>query len=439
LVRSLGSENIDFRLRMQDFSLDAQRTGAPWLGMPVAGISSLDRILIVGSFLRKEQPILAARIRQAVKRGTKVSVIHSVDEDLLMPLIAKAIARPSMLPWVLAEVVVAAAAQKSMQIPAEFVSIQPSEPAQLIAKSLISGKHGAVLLGPYVLNHPHASTLYAAAQWLSEHFGLQLGVLPEQSNSTGAYLLKAFNPQGAVAAKAGNILLNLEPALDADDGAALTSSLQAASSVIALTAYKSAVEDCATVMLPIAPFTETAGSLVNMGGDVQSFVAAVKPAGEARPAWKVLRMLGQELGLSEFTFNSFEEVQQAALQQINSLPEAVSNQANVSLRKAMPMDNGLERVADIPPYNADAITRRAESLQKTALAKQPVALFHPHTFSQLGLNQAEQIRISSEHGSAVLACAGSGQVPVGAVWVSAGRAETQGLGGLFGTLKVERV
>jgi NADH-quinone oxidoreductase subunit G len=439
LMRSLGSDHIDFRLRMHDFSLDAQRKGAPWLGMPVANVSSLDRILIVGSFLRKDQPLLAARIRQAVKKGAKASVIHSVDEDLLMPLAAKSIVRPSLIPSILAEVVVAAAEEKGISTPEVFASVRPGETAQLIAKSLASGKQGAILLGAYALNHPQASAIYAAAQWLVANLGAQVGVLPEQGNSVGAYLLKAYHSKGAVATKAGNILLNFEPALDASQAISLTTALQTSPCVIALTAYKSAAQDCATVMLPVAPFTETAGSFINMGGDLQSFAAAVKPLGEARPAWKVLRMLSQELGINQLAFDSIEQVQQAALERIGPLSTSLSNQADLVLRKIEPSTHGLERVADIPAYSSDATVRRAESLQKTALAKSPVAEFHPNTLKQLNLGSAIQIRVTGHQGSVVMASASSERVPEGAVWISAGRVETQNLGGMFDSIRVEAV
>jgi NADH-quinone oxidoreductase subunit G len=441
LTAELGSKNIDFRLRMHDFSLDAQRKGAPWLGMPISEVSTLDRVLIVGSFLRREQPLLAARIRQAVKKGTKVSVIHSVDEDLLMPLVAKSIVRPSLLPLALAQVAVAVAAEKGLQIPAEFASIQVNGVAQLIAKNLLSGKQGAILLGAYALNHPEASTLHAVAQWLSDAAGVRLGVLPEQGNTVGAYLLKAFDPQSQaeVAARHVNILLNLEPALDAACGATLVAGLQASSCVVALTVYKSAVQDCATIMLPVTPFTETAGSFINMAGHLQSFNAAAKPLGEARPAWKVLRTLGQELGLTQMAFNSSDEIQSAALQHIGSLQDNLSNQARVLLHKIDTKTDGFEQVADIPPYNVDAMTRRAESLQKTVFAKPPVALFHPETFNQLGLQPSERIRLTSAHGSTVVTSDRSEQVPAGAIWISAGRTETQAMSSMFGALKVEQL
>jgi NADH-quinone oxidoreductase subunit G len=437
VVRTLGSDSIDFRLRMHDFSLDAARAGVPWLGMPIEEIATLDRMLIVGSFLRKDHPLLAARVRSAVKRGGKVSIVHSADDDLLMPLASKCIVPPSAIPAVLAEIAVAIAREKDLAVPEQFAGVQVRECAALAAKSLVGGRRTGVLLGNFAVNHPQAGPIHATLNWISTVLRARLGVLTEHANTVGAYALGAYHHQGAVKASKATILLNVEPGLDAANGVQLVKQLKDASCVIALTAYQSAVQDVATVMLPIAPFTETAGSFVNAAGQLQSFAAATTPLGESRPAWKVLRVLGTQLGLSGFDFDSAENVRIAALGDGSSLIQKLSNAAEIKLSTPKLAAQGMERVADVPIYHSDAIVRRSESLQKTVDSKVPVALLNPQDVSKLGLQGDQMVRVSSNTGEVTLRATASDRVPAGSIRISAARAETAALGDMFDLLKVD--
>ncbi|MGL4574581.1 MAG: NADH-quinone oxidoreductase subunit NuoG [Burkholderiaceae bacterium] len=436
VVRTLDSDNIDFRLRMHDFSLDAARVGVPWLGMPIEEVATLDRMLVVGSFLRKDHPLLAARVRSAVKRGGKVSVVHSADDDLLMPLASKCIVPPSAIPAVLAEIAVAIAREKGLAVPEQFAGIQVRECAAVAAKSLAGGQRAGVLLGNFAVNHPQASAIQATLAWISNALNARLGVLTEQANTVGAYALGAYHRQGAVKASKATVLLNVEPALDAGNGAELVKQLKEASCVIALTAYKSAVHDVATVMLPITPFTETAGSFVNAAGQLQLFTAAVPPFGESRPAWKVLRVLGTQLELPGFDFDSAESVRVAALGDGSSLTQKLSNLVEIKLSTPNGVAQGIERVADVPIYHADAIVRRAESLQQTADAKAPVALLNPQDISKLGLQAGQMVRVSSDTGEVLLRATASDRVAAGSARISTSRNETAALGDMFGLLKI---
>jgi NADH-quinone oxidoreductase subunit G len=439
LVRGLGSSAIDFRLRTHDFNVDASRKGVPWLGMPIADVSLLDRVLVVGSFLRKDQPLLSARIRQAVKRGAKVSIVHSSDDDLLMPLVGKSIVRPSLLPKALAQVAAAIAREKNIDTPKEFAGLAQTESATLIAKSLCSGQNQAIFLGSYAIYHPQASELVATAQWIAGAIGARLGALPDQANTVGAYLLQALNNSKAhPVSAAATVLLNLEPLLDASEGQKLAQELQASNCVVALSAYKSAVEHVATVMLPIAPFSETAGSYVNMAGDLQSFKAATLPLGDARPAWKVLRVLAEQVGVAGLDFSSAEEVLKAAVPQPAQIQAYLSNEVSIALTTPSNGVDRLERVADIPIYDSDAIVRRASSLQLTRDARTPAAVVHPHTATDLGLSGATRVDVSNDTGQVRLALEVSDRIPEQTLRVAGGRHETAVLGSLFSTLKVER-
>jgi NADH-quinone oxidoreductase subunit G len=438
LIRGLDSENIDFRLRMHDPVIDSKRAGVPWLGMPIAEVESLDRMLVVGSFLRKDQPLMASRVRQAVKRGAKVSVVHSVDDDLLMPLAAKAIVKPSLLPTILAEVAAAVARDKGIAPPSEIAAVTAGESAAMIAKSLVSGTRSAIILGALAINHPNAAQLFAYARWIANAVGARVCVLPDYANSVGAYLLGAYKRDGFGGAAPVTVLLNLEPALDASDGAALTKALQSAMCVVALTPYKSAVQDVATVMLPITPFTEMSGSFVNMAGTLQAFNAAVAPLGMARPAWKVLRILAQQAGVAGVEFDSAEEVRRAAIPDANAIANRLSNDADLALPGVVPGKMTLERVADVPIHSADMIVRRAASLQLTRDAKAPVAMMHPETISSFGLAGASHVRVSNHAGSVALPIQSSDRIAVGTVRVSAARPETIELRGMYAEVEVAR-
>src|SRR5574340_889859 len=323
LVRGLGSDNVDFRLRRSDFSDDG-KAGAPWLGMKVAEVPQLDRVLVVGSFLRKDHPLLALRLRQAAKRRAQISVIHAADEDTLIHLHGKLTASPARLADVLAEVVKAAAEGKSVPVAPELAAtldkISVSAEAQRIAESLWGAQNGAVFLGNFAQQHPAASTLHRLAQELARITGVRLGFLGEAANSVGGYIAGALPRSGGLDAQAmlrqprkAYFILHAEPRLDTVDPQATSRALQSADLVVSLSSFKSAATQEATVILPVAPFTETSGSFINTEGRVQTFSAVAKPLVETRPAWKVLRVLGNLLGVPGFGHDSTEQVRVEAL------------------------------------------------------------------------------------------------------------------------------
>ncbi|HCW18813.1 MAG TPA: NADH-quinone oxidoreductase subunit G, partial [Achromobacter sp.] len=307
LVRALGSENIDFRLRQTDPAFDAALTGAPWLGMPIAELDNLDRVLVVGSFLRKDHPLMAQRLRQAAKRGTQILMVDSAADDPLMPVAARITVAPSELPRALAEVAVALAQAKDQAVPAEFASVTPGENAKIIAASLASGANTAVLMGNLAVASAQASTLAANGRAVADLAGGKFGFLTSGGNTVGGYLAGAVPGKGGKTAAAmlaeplkAYIVLHAEPLLDADNGQQAIAALRGAQFAVALTPYRSAAAEWADVMLPVSPFTETSGTFVNAQGLAQSFKGTVTPLGQTRPGWKVLRVLGNVLHLAGF-------------------------------------------------------------------------------------------------------------------------------------------
>src|SRR4030095_14224840 len=380
LVRGLGSDNIDFRLRQTDFAGDGHRSGVPWLGMPVADLNALDRALVIGSFLRKDHPLIAQRLRQAARKRAQISILHSVADDSLIHLTHSFIATPSMLPRALAEIVVAAAPGARQTAARALARIEPSAAAQAIAASLLSGERKAVLLGNSAEQHPAASQLVALAQALAELTGATLGCLMEAANSVGGYVAGALPESDGLNAHAmlanprrAYIVLGAEPEFDCANPVAARAALEKAEFVVTMSPFRIGTA-YADVLLPISPFTETAGTFVSCEGRAQRFNGVGKPYAETRPAWKVLRVLGSMLGLQGFEFESIDDVR-AKLPDDSALPStlAPSTGPEILTPPAAGPAQGFERVADVPIYFADPLVRRAPSLQVTADARPPRA------------------------------------------------------------------
>jgi NADH-quinone oxidoreductase subunit G len=413
LLAGIGSKNIGFNLRAADAAFDAARLGAPWLGMSIAEVSTLDRALIIGSFLRKDQPLLATRLRAATKRGAQVTVVHASDDDLLMTVKAKLIIKPSAMVDALAQIAAAVATHKGVSAP---IAATPSDAANAIAQSLCSGEKKAVWLGQFALNHAQASSIAALAQFIATHTGATLGTLVQEANAVGAYALGLKASAAPI-----NVLYNLEPALDCGAMPAL------ASKVVAFTAFRSAVEPFATVMLPITPATEAGGTFISIEGRIQTMNPSVKPLGDAKPGWKVLKVLGEALGAAGFAYETLDEAKAQALAAAGDVSAKLNNQTNITVISSS-ASSGLERVADVPAYATDAIVRRADSLQRTAEGAAPTARMHSATLAGLNLQDGQSVNVKSATGTVALKAERDDSTPANAVRVSAARAETAALG-----------
>jgi NADH-quinone oxidoreductase subunit G len=369
LLRGLGSDNIDYRLRNAEF---APAQGVRYLGTSVASLSVLQRVLVVGSNLRKDHPLFAQRIRQAVRRGAQLNVLTS--EDLLvdaqawaMPVAHSGIDTASTWAQHLADIASVIALEKGIAPP---VAGQATALATAIAKSMLGGDRKAVLLGNAAAHHANASTLLSLANWIAEHTGASVGYLTEAANTVGAQWMKAQPQTGG--ANAGQmlagglkaaVLLNTEPEFDSAAGAAAAKTLAQAEMVITLSPFKANMA-FSDVLLPMAPFTETSGSFVNAEGRLQSFHAVVKPLGETRPAWKVMRVLANLLGVPGFDFETSQDV----LAKATASAPVWNNASNANMTALrMAGDVAAPVVASI--YQLDGVVRRAPSLQLTADAR----------------------------------------------------------------------
>lgn len=456
LMRGIGSNNIDSRLRQSDFSSDGRQAGAPWLGMPVADINTRDRFLIVGSFLRKDHPLLAQRVRQAVKKGAQVSIVHASDDDLLMPVANKAIIVPDQMVNMLAQILKALGAEKSAALSAEtgklLDAVQPSGQATAIARSLASGEHGAVLLGNFAQQHPQATQIAMLAGQIAMLADAKFGFLGEAANSVGACLAGAVPyaagtagmnaAQMLFAPRKAYVLLNAEPELDMHDPQLAMKAMYAADMVVAMSAFKHHATEYADVLLPIAPFTETSGTFVNTEGLAQSFRGAVRPLGEARPAWKVLRVLGNLLNVPGFDYDTSEAVRDEVLPKTDIATNMAGRLNNhvpvVEVQAQSGSNQGLQRVSDVPIYFADAIVRRAAALQKTRDAATPGVSAHSGELHRLGLSPGDTVKVSQGSASVNMTLQANDRLPLRTVRIAAGHPVTQQLGAMFGAITVER-
>lgn len=444
LMRALGSENVDFRLRQIDARLDQALAGTPWLGMPVTQLNELDRVLVVGSFLRKDHPLMAQRLRQAVKAGAQVSFIDSAADDPHFAHIHQRMTvAPSQIANAVAEVAVALAEAAGQTAPVEFAGVQVSAEARRIAESLSSGEKVAVFLGNMVVSSDNASVIAANAAEVAKAAKATLGWLTAGGNTVGGYLANAVPANGALTAEQmlaqslrSYIVLHTEPAFDSDYGARAVETLKAAALSVALTPFRSAAEEWADVMLPIAPFTETSGSFVNAEGRVQSFKGAAAPLGETRPGWKVLRVLGNLFQLDGFDDETSESVRDSVL--AAGIEPRLNNAINAKPALVAAAE-GLERVTDVPIYRSDALVRRAEPLQQTPASVLPTARMNAATLAKLSLADGDSVRVRSAQGETVLPVQLDDTVALGSVRIATAFAETASLGSSFGQLTVERV
>jgi NADH-quinone oxidoreductase subunit G len=370
LVRGLGSDNIDYRLRNAEF---AEAEGVRTLGTSIASLSTLQRVLVVGSNLRKDHPLFALRVRHAVRHGAAVSLITDKDafnhaDAWAMPVVNAVVTDAFAWAQTLSDVATAIAAEKGITAPCAGTA---SAQAQAIAKSLLGGERKAVLLGNAAAHHANASTLLALANWIAEQTGATAGYLTEAANTVGAQWVGAQPQTGGKHAGqmlAGGlkaaILLNTEPEFDSAAGGAAAQAMVQAEMVVTLSPFKANMA-FSDVLLPMAPFTETSGSFVNAEGRLQSFHAVVKPLADTRPAWKVLRVLANLLDIPGVAFETSQDV----LVRATAQPLVASNATRAAINLTG-TTTPAPAVASI--YQLDGTVRRAPSLQLTADARQEV-------------------------------------------------------------------
>ncbi len=394
LLKAFGSSKLDHRLRQLNQE-DLPNRKIPWLGLNISELDRVDRFLIVGSNLRKESPLLAHRVRRANKeRGAEVSVINSIDTDLLLAIKSKRIVNPSQISVELARILVAVLNAKNLSIPNYLSGIESDAESDVTAKSLLSGERKLILLGSFSLQQESRPTIEKLAMALASQTGAKVGFIAEGANSMGAELVSlqddAASSGSALQGKAGAfILLHAEPELDCARPKLALDMMKAADFVVALSPYKHRATEYADVLLPISPFTETGGIFFNMEGRQQKFGPVAKPLGDTRPGWKVLRALGSICEKPNFDYQTLEDVRR----DIPGLEEVIAS--DLLLQESDYRDDfevtlsqnvgGIERVAEVPMYSGDPVVRRASALQSTREARAPIIQISAAMQSSLNL------------------------------------------------------
>ncbi len=471
IVRGLGSRNVDHRLRQSDFRADSHLQGVPWLGMSIADTSELKSVLVIGSNLRKDHPLIAQRFRQAVKRGAELNLINLVNDDLLLEVANQAIISPSKMVAMLAQVLQVIVESKGVGVPDAVKSVvgavdDVTDTARLMAVSLMNNKPAAVFLGNLTQHHPQYADIHLLAQHIAQLSEASFGMLGEAANSVGAYLAGAVPVSSSLGASSNSghnasqmlgmnvdepsiepcrayVLLNLEPELDTYNPQAAMKTLDAAELVVVMSTYKINASTCidyADVMLPIAPFTETSGTFINTEGRAQSFNGVVTPLGDTRPAWKILRVLGNLLELEGFDFETSEQVFAEIIPPGSDIRKHLDNKLkNFAVSEVRQESDGIQRIGEVPIYQADPIVRRAESLQLTHDASVPVAWMSGEMLEKLGVCGGDKVGLKQGEGEVHLRAACDDKLPSNCVRLASAHPLTATLGDMFGEIIVKKL
>lgn len=442
IMRGLGSTHIDHRLRSSD-TKDQEAMGAfPGLTMPIDELEQCDAILLIGSNLQKEQPIAALRIRKAGLKGASILAINPVDYNFNFKVTEKEIVAPHALPNAVKK-----------------LAEEMSNPNHAIAAALNGKQKVCVIVGALAMHHPKASAIRAYAQQIANTVKAKLGFMTDGANSAGAWLAGAVphrhaggNPIHQTGLNAhdmldktrkGYVLLNVEPDFDCANPSHAVAAMKQAQCVVALSLYRNAaLEEHADIILPIAPFTETSGTFVNITGEWQSFKGTAKPFGNSRPAWKVLRVLGNFLHLDGFDYEDSESIKHEVHALISNMtlePQSLASFAASTHEEA----THLSRIGEIPIYNVDSIVRRAKPLQETQtvmLGNVNVARMHTDTAAKLGLEENATVKVSQPHGGHTeVSIMFDDRIAKEAIWLAGATDASRQLGCLMGSIEIQKV
>ncbi len=452
LARALGTNNIDHRLGQTDFSAQDASPVMPWLGMQLSDLETLDAALLIGSNIRKDQPIAALRLRKSALKGAKISFINPKTFPLHFDAQELIAARYDHLVNEVACVASAAGADLSGLDKAPTFSV--TEQHQRIADALKEGERAAVMLGNIAVQHPAYAQLQFLAGRLCKATGATLSMLPERANTAGAWLTGVVPHRlagGKEASKVGlnaremlskslkqYLLVGVEPEFDAANPSAAVKALAGAEGIVSVSAFLSdAIRAHADVVLPMATFPESYGTYVNATGNWQTAKGASMAPGDARPVWKIMRVLADAQELAGFNYESPEALTKEAQQQCTSIE--LNNLTDIkSVTYSAHMNDALVRAGEIPIYATDPLVRRSQPLQKSADGKQAFASMSADEMTKLGVVDGDMVKVKQGGGSAELAARTDDGVPAGCVWVPAGLPQTQHLGDVFDAIEVHK-
>lgn len=417
LMREIGSGNVDYRINQIDFSDQNDEPIFPWLGQSIQDLENNDAFLLVGSNVRQDQPIAGHRIRNAALQGAAVISVNQVDYDFNFPLVAKKISSPNKLLKELGAILKAVCKISTADMPAGLtdllVDVTADDTHEKIARHLLDANSASVILGHDAFIHPRFSDIRAIAGQIAKMTSSKLSYLSDGCNSAGASLAGAVPHRGAggteTATKGKNtgemfdaqlaayILMGIEPEVDCVDSTRALAAANAAQFVVVLNAFSSdKMKEYADVILPISPFSETSGTFVNAEGRWQSFEGIVEPLGDARPAWKVLRVFGNLFECDGFDYLSSQEVRD----ELKTLTQNVVQANDMAWRcpSSLAIDSqGIEGITDRSMYAGDGLVRRATSLQQVVRAQQLAIRVNQSVAANAGLANGEQAKATTNN------------------------------------------
>ena len=460
-LRAIGVNNIDHRLRQTDFN-DQESMGLfPWLGMSITDIEQQDAFLLIGSNIRKEQPLLNHRIRNAVmKNNAKVMTVNPFEIDFNYDVESQNVSSPQEIVNTLAIIAKASISLNKSKVPAGLSdllkSVRANSDAKVIAENLNKAKNSVVFLGGLSVQHPNYSTLRALAAVISENTGATLGYLAESANSAGAWLAGVVphrEEAGKVSDSVGKntaemimnpskvyLLLDIEPEFACDDPQQAQQAMEAAEYVISISPFADAnMLSNADIILPSACYSETSGTYVNAEGVWQSFRAAAKSSSDVRPAWKILRVLGNKLGVDGFDYVSSTDVRdelKVACDAVNG----VSNYFEVSgIYMASEKYDGLQRIGIVAEFCGDSVQRRATALQKSAPEQEAVQL-NSAEVQRLSLQDTVEnsllVTVTQGNEKLSMAILVNDLIPDGCALIASGTQSSSVLGSAFGSIEI---
>lgn len=453
LGRAIGTDNIDHRLGQTDFSAQQSAPVMPWLGMQLNDLETLDAALFIGSNIRKDQPIAALRLRKSALKGGSISFINPKLFPLHFDALENISTRYDHMVGELFCVAKAAGADVAGMTDAPNSAVD--ERHQRIADALKNGERSAVFLGNISVQHPSFSRLHYLAIALAKASGATLGLLPERANTAGAWLAGAVPHRSAGGRQTDNeglhaqamldaslgayLLVGCEPEFDAANPVQAMSALSAADSVVAISSFLSdSLRAHANVILPSATFTEAYGTYVNATGHWQSSNGLVAPPGDARPAWKIFRVLAEQLELDGFGYDSPYAVTKELQSHCDNIQLTNLTQFTSAPSYSAPSESTLLRAGETPIYATDPIVRRSQALQKTADAKQGFVSMAGSTLQMLSSQAGDVINVKQNGASVPLPCKLDNDIPEGCVWIPTGIPETVALGEVFGEVEVSK-
>jgi NADH-quinone oxidoreductase subunit G len=457
LARGLGSHNIDHRLRQSDFNDQQSMPACPGLGLSLDELEQQDAVLLVGSNVRKEQPIIAHRIRKAALAGGKIMFINTRDYDHHFPVAASLTGNSSQLVEQLAAVTRAVLDVQGKPMPTHLQvlleTVEPDGQHKAVAEKLLKAGNAAIILGTQAGQMPAWSALVQLATELGKLASATTGFLTDGANAAGAWLAGAVphrhvggtsidQPGKSVADMAAShagasLLFGIEPELDCANPANLTRQLRDGGPVIVMTSYVTdEMKDYADVLLPVAPFAETSGTFVNTCGEWQSFAGACSPLGETRPGWKVIRVLANMCDVEDFDYVASTEV----LDEVREIVTDVSAEhgVEVSANYTRPETTAaLERVSAVPLYAVDAVVRRSAPLQKTGDADPGIVRVNRKLADKLGFSDVSRVLVKQDGLQSSMGITVDDAIPDGCVWVPAANNGSAALGPMYGPVELE--